>query len=169
MYAETSQHKYSSIGKSDSWLLPHWDAPQRSDVCTHPVRVSRSFLKGRSRLSQLTKEHLLAARFCRRGRLKQINRARQNGSNMDLATRHARLRKKIEESLRLQEPTGWLKHDYVPLPRHVPGIVKRHNLNVAPPAVSQIVAHTEGSCGCQPQRWASGGTNLFCYFTRVKF
>ena len=91
--------------------------------------------EGRGR-SQLSKEHLLGARLCRRGGLKQINRASQNGSNMDLATRHAGLRKKIEESLRLQEPTGWLKHDYVSLARHIPGIVKRHNLNVGPTAVT---------------------------------
>src|SRR5271166_2860866 len=167
--AETNQHNCSSIKKSESWLLPHWEVPQRSDVRTHPVRVIRILLEGRSRRSRLSKEHLLGARLCGRGGLKQINRASQNWSNMDLATRHARRRKKIEESLRLQEPTGWLKHDYVPLARYIPGIVKRHNLNVGPPALTQIVGHTEGSCGCQSQRWGSGRTNLLCYFTRIKF
>ncbi len=167
--AVVSEHKCSSIGKSESWLLPHREAPQRSDVRAHPVRVIRIFLEGRSRLSQLSKEHLSCARLCRRGGLKQINRASHNWSNMDLATRHAGLRKKIEESLRLQEPTGWLKHNDVSLARHIPGIVKRHNLNVGPPAVSQIVSHTEGSCGCQAQRWGSGRANVLCYFARIKF
>jgi hypothetical protein len=73
----------------------------------------------------------------------------------------------VEESLRLEEPPGWLKNDPISFPGYVMAVVKGHNLNVAT-TVLYVIGHGHRPGGREADARVCARTDLLRYFPCVE-